>query len=53
MLFPLMAIQEAATASEALQKVADFSPDLIFMDIRLPMINGLELILQRQVFLDN
>jgi DNA-binding NarL/FixJ family response regulator len=41
--FSTMAIDEAADGSEALQKVDDFLPDLIFMDIRLPGENGLEL----------
>ena len=41
-LFPVMDIREAATASEALQEAKAFSPELIFMDIRLPDGNGLE-----------
>jgi len=42
-LFPVMIIQEAATAREALQEAKAFCPELIFMDIRLPDGNGLEL----------
>jgi DNA-binding NarL/FixJ family response regulator len=41
--FPSMAIAEAADGIEALQKVRLLAPDLIFMDIRLPGENGLEL----------
>ena len=41
--FPFIRIAEATDGEEALQKVGGFSPDLIFMDIRLPGGNGLEL----------
>ena len=41
--FPKIAIDEAADGGEALQKVDTFLPDLIFMDIKLPGVNGLEL----------
>ena len=41
--FPSMAIEEAATGEEALQKVKETSPHLIFMDIRLRGMNGLQL----------
>jgi DNA-binding NarL/FixJ family response regulator len=41
--FPEMPVEEAADGIEALQKVAASVPDLIFMDIRLPGENGLEL----------
>ncbi len=41
--FPLIEIEEAGEGNEALQKIQTFSPDLIFMDIRLPGENGLEL----------
>ncbi len=40
---PTIAIDEAAGGIEALQKVDTFLPDLIFMDIRLPGENGLNL----------
>ncbi len=40
---PTTAIDEAAGGIEALQKVDNLSPDLIFMDIRLPGENGLKL----------
>jgi len=40
---PAIVIEEAAGGVEALQKVDTFSPDLIFMDIRLPGENGLGL----------
>jgi len=41
--FPFMLIEEAPGATEALQKIKTFLPDLIFMDISLPGENGLEL----------
>jgi DNA-binding NarL/FixJ family response regulator len=42
-LFPTMIIQEASEGNEAIQKVSAFQPQLIFMDIRLPDENGLQL----------
>ncbi len=41
--FPKITIDEAVGGEEALQKVNASLPDLIFMDIRLPGENGLEL----------
>ena len=41
--FPSMGIEEAADSEEALLKLRVFEPDLIFMDIKLPGRNGLEL----------
>ncbi len=41
--FPSVEILEAANGEEALQKIRTFSPDAIFMDLRLPGENGLEL----------
>ncbi|NIO28585.1 MAG: response regulator [Candidatus Latescibacteria bacterium] len=41
--FSSIRVLEAETAMEALQKVRTTSPDLIFMDIRLPGETGLEL----------
>ena len=41
--FPSMIIEEAVNGKEALQKVEDFLPDIVFMDISLPEGNGLEL----------
>lgn len=40
--FPFMVIREAATAKGALQEATAFHPKLIFMDIRLPDGNGLD-----------
>ena len=40
--FPFMEIIEAGNAKEALQTFANRRPPLIFMDIRLPDMNGLE-----------
>ena len=41
--FPGMTVVEAENADEALQKIKATPPDLIFMDIRLPGMNGLQL----------
>jgi DNA-binding NarL/FixJ family response regulator len=41
--FPSIDILEAANGEEALQKIKTLSPDAIFMDLRLPGENGLEL----------
>ena len=41
--FPHMVVDEAADGPEARQKIDAFQPNLIFMDIRLPGENGLEL----------
>ncbi len=41
--FTFMAIEEALDGREALQKIETFVPDLVFMDIRLPGVSGLEL----------
>lgn len=41
--FPSMEIDEAADGQEARQKIRSNSPDLIFMDIKLPGENGLDL----------
>jgi DNA-binding NarL/FixJ family response regulator len=41
--FPSMQISEAEDGKEALQKVTNFCPGLIFMDVKLPGENGLEL----------
>ena len=42
-LSPSMIIYEAAEGNEALQKVDALKPELIFMDIRLPGENGIQL----------
>ena len=39
--FPSMTVEEAGDGEEALQKIADLVPDLIFMDIKLPGESGL------------
>jgi len=41
--FPSMVIKEASNGDEALREVGEAPPDLIFMDIRLPGANGLQL----------
>jgi DNA-binding NarL/FixJ family response regulator len=41
--FPSMVIQEAGNGKEAFQKIESVVPNLIFMDIKLPGENGLEL----------
>jgi DNA-binding NarL/FixJ family response regulator len=41
--FPSMVIEEAGDGNEVLEKVENLCPALIFMDIRLPGENGLQL----------
>jgi len=41
--FPSIVVEEVASGDEALQKINTASPSLIFMDIRLPGVNGLHL----------
>ena len=41
--FPFMVVEEASNGDEALQKVKEAQPNLIFMDIRLPGANGFQL----------
>jgi len=41
--FPLIEFIEAGNGKEALEKIGSQPPNLIFMDIRLPGQNGLEL----------
>ena len=41
--FSFMSIEEAGDGDEALQKIDLFAPNLIFMDIKLPGENGLQL----------
>ena len=41
--FPSIVIEEAGNGAEALERIESLRPDLIFMDIRLPGDNGLEL----------
>jgi DNA-binding NarL/FixJ family response regulator len=41
--FPSVDIQEAADGNEGLQKVEDFHPHLIFVEIHLPAETGLDL----------
>ena len=41
--FPSIVVEEAADGKEALRKVDVFRPEIIFMDIKLPGENGLEL----------
>jgi DNA-binding NarL/FixJ family response regulator len=41
--YPSMEILEAADGEEAMQKINAHPPDLIFMDVKLPGENGLEL----------
>ena len=41
--FPSIEIIEAGNGAEALEKINSLSPNLIFMDIRLPGQSGLEL----------
>jgi len=41
--FPSMVIDEAADGTAAMEKVKSFPPQLIFMDIKLPGQNGMEI----------
>ncbi len=41
--FPLLELSEAANGEEAMRQIKAFQPDAIFMDLRLPGENGLEL----------
>ena len=41
--FPSIVVEEVSNGDEALQKINTASPGLIFMDIRLPGVNGLHL----------
>jgi len=41
--FPSLEISEAADGEEAMQKIKALQPEAIFMDVRLPGENGLEL----------
>jgi len=41
--FPAMSIEEVGDGTEAMEKIKTFLPNLVFMDIRLPGVNGLEL----------
>jgi len=41
--FPSMEVIEARDGEEALQKIDSSCPDIIFMDVKLPGENGLEL----------
>jgi DNA-binding NarL/FixJ family response regulator len=41
--FPPIALYEASDGTEAMEKVESFLPQLIFMDIKLPGQNGLEI----------
>ncbi len=41
--FPSMVVEEAGNGDEALQKIKKDPPALIFVDIRLPGINGIKL----------
>jgi DNA-binding NarL/FixJ family response regulator len=40
--FPCMAIEEANDGTEALQKIDTLLPSIVFMDIKLPGENGLD-----------
>ena len=40
--FPSMMLEEAADGKEAIERIRDFIPHLVFIDIQLPGENGLE-----------
>jgi YesN/AraC family two-component response regulator len=41
--FPKVDISEASSGEEAMSTIQDLPPDLIFLDIHLPGLNGLDL----------
>jgi DNA-binding NarL/FixJ family response regulator len=41
--FPFMTLDEARNGREAMEKLGDCDPELVFMDIKLPDANGLQL----------
>jgi len=41
-IFPQASIIEASNGLQAIQKYADYSPDIIFMDVQMPLMNGYE-----------
>jgi len=41
--FPSIIIEEASDGQEAMEKMDSFSPQIVFMDIRLPGESGLQL----------
>jgi CheY-like chemotaxis protein len=43
MYIPSLSVDESVDGSDALTKIGQVSPDMVFMDIRLPGKNGLEL----------
>ncbi len=43
MYIPSLLVNESADGSDVLTKIAQTTPDIVFMDIRLPGKNGLEL----------
>jgi len=43
MYIPSLSVYESVDGSDALAKIGQTSPDIVFMDIRLPGKNGLEL----------
>ena len=43
MYIPSLSVDESVDGSDALSKITQSSPDVVFMDIRLPGKNGLEL----------
>ena len=41
--FPSMAIEEAEDGKQGIEKIDDFKPHLVFVDIKLPGASGLEI----------
>lgn len=43
-IFPGVSIEEASNGREGLQKIRDFRPNLVIMDLRMPFMDGLEVL---------
>jgi len=44
--YPDAEVREAANGDEAINRVVEFQPDLVLMDVRMPKMDGLEGLMQ-------